>query len=118
MPSRKAKVSVSNDSRLPLCALATVMLASACGKPSARTRRAYVSNEADGTVSVIDTRAERVIATIRVGKRPRGVRVSPDGARLYVALSGSDAIGVVDLDKLRVLRTLEGGHDPEAFDLV
>jgi YVTN family beta-propeller protein len=69
-------------------------------------------------VSVIDTRAERVVATIRVGKRPRGLRVSPDGARLYVALSGSDGIGVVDLDKLHLLRTLEGGHDPEACDLV
>jgi YVTN family beta-propeller protein len=59
-----------------------------------------------------------VVATIHVGKRPRGLRVSPDGTRLYVALSGSDRIGVVDLDKLHLLRTLDGGHDPATFDLV
>jgi YVTN family beta-propeller protein len=49
------------------------MLACACGKSPARPRRAYVSNETDGTVSVIDLAAQRVISTIHVGKRPRGV---------------------------------------------
>ena len=98
--------------------------------------RVFVSNENDGTVSVIDARARRVVATIPVGKRPRGLRVSPDGRFLYVALSGSpkappgsdesllpppdrsaDGIGVVDLGTLALVRTLESGRDPESFDL-
>jgi YVTN family beta-propeller protein len=124
-------------SKLHVCALATVMLACACGKSPARSRRAYVSNETDGTVSVIDLAAQRVIATIHVGKRPRGLHVSHDGHRLYVALSGSprggpgvdesklppadrsaDGIGVVDLDKLELVKTIASGQDPESFDLV
>ena len=128
---------MTNDSRLRLCALATVMLAGACEKPSARTRRAYVSNEADGTVSVIDTGAERVVATIHVGTRPRGLRVSPDGARLYVALSGSpriwpagegsalplaesqrDGISVVDLEKLHLLRRSRAARIRAAVDMI
>jgi YVTN family beta-propeller protein len=113
------------------------MLACACGKSSTQPRRAYVSNETDGTVSVIDTSARRVIATIHVGKRPRGLHVSRDGHRLYVALSGSprggpgvdestlppadrsaDGIGIVDLDKLQLVKTIASGQDPESFDLV
>src|ERR1700732_3494906 len=50
--------------------------------------RAYVSNEDDGTVTVIDTQRRAAIATIAVGKRPRGLVLSHDGAHLYVAVSG------------------------------
>src|SRR4051812_4999976 len=78
--------------------------------------RLYVSNEDGGDVAVIDTGSDTVVTTIPVGKRPRGVKLSPDGKLLYVALSGSprggpgvdesklpppdraaDGIGVVDL---------------------
>lgn len=98
----------------------------------------YVSAEAAGVVAVLDLTpgAERVMATIPVGKRPRGVRLSTDGATLYVALSGSprlgpgadesnapppdrsaDGIGVVDLVASRLVRVLPSGNDPETFDL-
>src|SRR5256885_14878145 len=54
----------------------------------ARAARAYVSNEDDGTVTVIDTQRLAALATVTVGKRPRGLVLSPDGASLYVALTG------------------------------
>src|SRR5256886_9350947 len=53
-----------------------------------RAARAYVSNEDDGTVTVIDTQRLAALATVTVGKRPRGLVLSPDGASLYVALTG------------------------------
>ena len=40
---------------------------------------AYVTNEDSQNLSVIDTRTDSVVATIPVGTRPRGVKVSPDG---------------------------------------
>ena len=46
--------------------------------------RAYVTNLGSGTVSVIDTDTNTVIATITVGSGPAGVAVSPDGTRAYV----------------------------------
>src|SRR5215472_7672178 len=55
--------------------------------------RAYVSNEASGDVTVIDLASNKPVANIPVGKRPRGVQRSPDGKRVYVALSGSVAQG-------------------------
>ncbi|HET7502828.1 MAG TPA: beta-propeller fold lactonase family protein [Kofleriaceae bacterium] len=102
----------------------------------ARDERVYVSDEDGGNVVVISTTSDSVIARIPVGKRPRGVRISPDGARLFVALSGlpkagpgvdesklppadlsADGIGVVDLTSLKLLRTIPGGKDPELFDV-
>src|SRR4029077_12695111 len=49
----------------------------------------YVSNERSGDVSVIDGATDAVIATFRVGKRPRGIHAAPDGTRLFVTLTGS-----------------------------
>jgi YVTN family beta-propeller protein len=50
-----------------------------------------VTNEASGDLSVIDAATQMTVATIPLGKRPRGLAASPDGAFLYVALSGSPA---------------------------
>src|SRR5687768_16584510 len=50
--------------------------------------RVYVTNEASGDLSVISAKNE-VIATVKLGKRPRGIHASPDGKTIYVALSGS-----------------------------
>jgi YVTN family beta-propeller protein len=49
----------------------------------------FVSNEKSGDVTVIDGADLNVLATIAVGKRPRGIHVSPDGKTVYVALSGT-----------------------------
>src|SRR5215212_2478931 len=53
----------------------------------------YVTNEASGDLSVIDTATNQVIATVSLGKRPRGIHFSRDGKQLFVALSGSPIAG-------------------------
>lgn len=102
----------------------------------AATTMAYVSNELSDNISVIDTRSDSVVATIFVGKRPRGIRVSPDGRTIYVALSGSprggpgvdesklppadkryDGVAVIDVPTRRLRTILPGGSDPETFDI-
>lgn len=100
--------------------------------------RAYVSNEDDGTVSVIDTEQLRSVATVSVGKRPRGMVLSGDGARLYIAVTGTpkcpppltdaqcaklrrerhaDGVAVLDTAALKLVRTLPSGSDPERVEL-
>jgi YVTN family beta-propeller protein len=92
----------------------------------------YVTNEVGGDLSVVDVANRKVVATIPLGKRPRGIRASPDGTLLYVSLSGSpiagpgvdasklpppdkraDGIGIVDVKARRLRTVLPGGSDPE-----
>jgi YVTN family beta-propeller protein len=49
----------------------------------------FVTNEKSGDVTVINGGDFKVVATIPVGKRPRGIQVSPDGRTVYVAMSGT-----------------------------
>jgi YVTN family beta-propeller protein len=107
----------------------------ACSK-APDPRLLYVSAEDSGEVVVVDPTSAKVVTRIAVGKRPRGLRVSRDGKRLFVALSGSprggphvdesklppadraaDGVGVVDLASKKLERTLPSGQDPESFDL-
>src|SRR5215831_9917613 len=92
----------------------------------------YVTNEQSGDLSIIDADTAKVVGTIPLGKRPRGIAASPDGTKLYVALSGSpaagpgvdekslpppdrsaDGIGVVDIQARKLLTVMKSGTDPE-----
>jgi YVTN family beta-propeller protein len=92
----------------------------------------YITNETSGDLSVIDANTQTVVSTISLGKRPRGIAVSPDKSTLYVALSGSppappgvdestlpppdrtaDGIGVVDIRQQKLIKVLPSGTDPE-----
>jgi len=122
--------------RLPWVLLGWAALAGAA--PAAPAAQAFVSNEDEHTVSVLDTERGAVTATIPIGKRPRGLKLSRDGSRLYVAVSGlpkcppsvpdeqcaklardlsADGIAVLDTRQLKVLKVLQAGSDPEQFDL-
>ena len=91
----------------------------------------YVTNEIGGDLTVIDGGTNQVVSTIPLGKRPRGIKLSPDGTKLFVALSGSpmappgtdesklpppdrtaDGIGVVDIATRKVTTVLTSGTDP------
>src|ERR1700742_175316 len=63
--------------------------------PQAETSepRIYVTNEVSGDLSIIDSGNYNVLATVPLGKRPRGIHPSPDHQTIYVALSGSPIAG-------------------------
>jgi len=125
--------------RLSARAARALALACASALPlAAYAGHAYVSNEDEHTVSVLDTDQGTLLGTIEVGKRPRGMKLSHDGALLYVAVSGlpkcppampdaecaklehdfsADGIAVVDTRTRKLLRLLRAGSDPEQFDL-
>lgn len=58
---------------------------------------AYVANSSDGTVSVIHTKSNSVVATIPVGLNPQAVAITLDGNYLYVSNYGSNTISVIDV---------------------
>ena len=53
--------------------------------------------------------ADYVTARIPVGHNPRGVAISPDGKRLYVANRLDDAISVIDTASAKVVCTIDLG---------
>jgi PQQ-dependent catabolism-associated beta-propeller protein len=83
----------------------------------------YVTNERAGSVQAIDTNTDRVVRTARIGNRPRGLAVAPDGNRIYVAVSwwrddkhprsGSESILALDAQTLKVVARYPAGTDPE-----
>jgi YVTN family beta-propeller protein len=93
----------------------------AVGFPAALEAAAYqvyVTNERSGDVTVIDGGNLQVIATIRVGKRPRGIHFSPDGKIVYVALSGTpiEAPPQIDAHGNPVFDKKKGDDDDESAD--
>lgn len=65
-----------------------------------------------GSVSVIDTDANRVVATIPVHKLPYFIDVDAAGERAYVANSGSNTVSVIDLARRRVIGVVGTGEQP------
>ena len=55
-----------------------------------------MSSGGEGTVRVIDTATNTIIATIPVGKRPWNMAITPDGRKLHVACGRSNAVAVID----------------------
>jgi YVTN family beta-propeller protein len=75
----------------------------------------YVSNERSADVTVIDAGDLKVVDTISVGKRPRGIHASPDGKSVYVALSGTPiAVPKIDANGNPVFQRGKDDDDDEA----
>jgi len=99
------------------CADAVVACMLLLAPALAHAETAYVSDEQANVVHVIDAPRWTQIADIPVGKRPRGMVLSADHRRLYVAAGNDDRIDVIDLATRRVVDHLPSGPDPERFAL-
>lgn len=73
---------------------------------------AYVPNSGESTVSVIDTSANRVVATVAVGTSPGSVAVSPDGQRVYVGNYSDGTVSVIDTATNQVVATVASVGSP------
>ncbi len=78
--------------------------------------RAYVTNERDGTVSVLDVPSGKSVATIPVGNtrndyaHPEGIVADPVRDRVYVAVTDRDLVAVLDTQALEVERYVDVGR--------
>ncbi|HEY7233436.1 MAG TPA: bifunctional YncE family protein/alkaline phosphatase family protein [Gemmatimonadaceae bacterium] len=85
--------------------------------------RLYVAAGNDDSVSVVDTRANRLVGGIgiapfrerRIGASPTAVALSPDGRTLYVALGALNAVAVYDVSASSASAAVFHGLIPTAW---
>lgn len=92
-------------------------------------RTALVTNARAATLSVIDAERKRVERTVPLSRKgvdyrdtllgraalPIGVIADPSKPRVYVAISGGDAIAVIDTQRWRVIEHWPTGREPDAL---
>ena len=71
----------------------------------------YAADSDLGVVGVIDTREDKVVKVIRVGKDPWRVYMSHDGKYAITPNNGDETISIIDLKKNEVAATLPAGPD-------
>ena len=87
----------------------------------------FVTNATNDNISVISVEKDTVVATITLpvdrrmksfrGVIPFGLALSPDQKRLYVAESGINAVGVVDVATLKLLGHIPAGWFPSKLQV-
>ena len=74
-------------------------------------RLLLVSNWCGFDTTVIDIGADQILASVDVGRYPRGIAITSDGETAYVALMGSTDIAVINLSALSSI-----GDTPSTLD--
>jgi YVTN family beta-propeller protein len=79
--------------------------------------KAFVANEDDGTVSVVDVRGRTVLATVQVGGRPTELVAAPDGSRIFVLNEDTGSVVVLDAGSHQQLATIALGSSLTGLDV-
>ena len=79
--------------------------------PSNDGRYLYAADGDLGVVGVIDSREDKVVKVIRVGKDPWRIYMSHDGKYAITPNNGDETISIIDLKANKVAATLEAGPD-------
>jgi YVTN family beta-propeller protein len=72
-------------------------------------RYLYAADGDLGVVGVIDSREDKIVKTIRVGKDPWRIYMSHDGKYAITPNNGDETISIIDLKAGKVAATLEAG---------
>ena len=75
-----------------------------------------VANWCSYTVTVISTETNKVVKTVKIGRYPRGIAISTDSARAYIAEMGGNRIHVINLSDFSV-SYIPIGSNPRAIVL-
>ena len=92
--------------------LVLLLQLSACTAIFNKGSTAYITNQGDNTVSVIDIVQGKVTHTIAVGKAPVGVAVSKSLRRAFITNVESGDISVIDTISNQVIETIRIGGSP------
>lgn len=75
----------------------------------------YLTNSVNDSVMAVDATSRALVGSVPVGDRPRGLALSPDGARLFVANEDSGSVSVVRTNGLTELQRIPLPGNPEPY---
>jgi YVTN family beta-propeller protein len=89
-----------------------------CVKAARNGSKVYVSTGRAGTVCVLDATTGELRNSIKVGPRPWGLAISPDGKFLFAANGPSDDVSVVDVVDDKEVQRVKAGGSPWGIEIV
>ena len=66
-----------------------------------------VLNKDEDTVSFVDEPKRKIVKTVKVGRSPHEVSVTPDGHKAYISCAGANTVEVFDMKTLEKLTIIE-----------
>ena len=78
---------------------------------------AFITNQGDNSVSVVDIVQHRLLKNIAVGKAPVGVVSAVKRGLVYISNVDSQDISVIDVQQLRVIDHIAVGGSPVGLAL-
>jgi WD40 repeat protein len=78
-------------------------------------RYSVVTNSGDTFASVFDARTYKEVARLAVGQGGANIGFTRDGATGFMAVTGANAVAVIDMAKLNVVSQLKAGTQPQGL---
>ena len=75
---------------------------------------AFIANEDDASVSIVDLDSGQPRGRIKVSEEPEGVGVNPANGEVYVTCEEKGEVFAIDPDQQRVIATIETGGRPRS----
>jgi DNA-binding beta-propeller fold protein YncE len=78
-------------------------------------RLVLISDLDAGDLVVLERETRKQLKRLPVGKQLAGILVQPDGSKAYVAATGDNNVGVVDLKSLELVNRIQPGVGPDGM---
>jgi len=88
-----------------------------CACNAQHTSYAYITNQGEHTVSLINTASNQVTDTIQVGKAPVGIAVSKNLKRAYISNVEGQSISVIDTTSQKMIDSIKIQGSPVGLAL-
>lgn len=76
---------------------------------------AFISSLSTGDLFIYDTKSQKEVKKLKLGRGAAGILMDPNGSRVFVACSADNYIAVIDLKTLEITNRLEVGGVPDGL---
>ncbi len=78
-------------------------------------RYAIVTHGQDVFAQVVDARTFREVTRVNIGQGSSNIGFSKDGTTAFIALTGADAVAVINVDTMTLTSRIKAGKQPQGL---